>query len=355
MKTRRTEKNQYNDLFFIVSSSCALTKGASRTLIQDFQRSNADYVPNDYHDLCSLLNRHKISDIAGMVESNSLADYYKFVDFMIEREYAFVSDNPQMFPEISKDSCDDENNIYDAIIDIDENDIKTEKMEVFLTDLKKLHCTDLQVRVYNHSDMGILHHVLNRICNHVFLYVELHIDSPRHVTFEDCCNIILNYAPITNIFLYKSSSNTSRNYNENTEGCYPLKMGTVHYATAELNNANCGCVSDYSKTYRNAWFYKMSQAHNSCLYKKVALDKHGNVRNCPSMHEKYDLSEGLETITSSPAFRKYWDITKKDVEGCKDCEFRFNCLDCRAHTKGNGLFNKPVTCKYNPFLAKEER
>ena len=42
-----------------------------------------------------------------------------------------------------------------------------------------------------------------------------------------------------------------------------------------------------------------------------------------------------------------------EVESCKDCEFRYNCLDCRAHTK-NGLFGKPITCKYNPFIAKKE-
>ena len=141
----------------------------------------------------------------------------------------------------------------------------------------------------------------------------------------------------------------------NTEGCYPLKMGTVYYVTVELNNNNCGCISDYSRIFRDAGFYKMSQIHNSCLYKKVSLDRDGNVRNCPSMFEKYDLNDGLEKITKSTAFRKYWNITKKDIKGCKNCEFRFNCLDCRAHTKGNGLYDKPITCKYNPFLAKEEQ
>lgn len=97
----------------------------------------------------------------------------------------------------------------------------------------------------------------------------------------------------------------------------------------------------------------MSHVHNSCLYKKVSLDKDGYVRNCPSMAEKYDLSDGLGKIIKTPAFRKYWNITKKEVEVCKDCEFRYNCLDCRAHTK-NGLFGKPITCKYNPFIAKNE-
>lgn len=55
----------------------------------------------------------------------------------------------------------------------------------------------------------------------------------------------------------------------------------------------------------------MSHVHNSCLYKKVSLDKDGYVRNCPSMAEKYDLSDGLGKIIKTPAFRKYWNITKK--------------------------------------------
>ena len=66
---------KYNNQYFILSSSCALTKGAHRTLIQDFQRNNADFVPNDYYSLCKILNRHKISDVANQVEEYSLADY----------------------------------------------------------------------------------------------------------------------------------------------------------------------------------------------------------------------------------------------------------------------------------------
>ena len=346
---------KYNNQYFILSSSCALTKGAHRTLIQDFQRNNADFVPNDYYSLCKILNRHKISDVANQVEEHSLADYYKFIDFMIDREYAFTSDNLKLFPKISKELYEDENNIKDAIIDIDESDFKTDKLEIFLTDLKKMRCPDLQVRVYNHSDMDRIHQILKLISNHIFYYIELHIDSSENISFEDCCDIILKYAPVTNIYLYNSATNDSRNYDVNTEGCYPLKMGTVYYVTVELNNNNCGCISDYSRIFRDAGFYKMSQIHNSCLYKKVSLDRDGNVRNCPSMFEKYDLNDGLEKITKSTACRKYWNITKKDIKGCKNCEFRFNCLDCRAHTKGNGLYDKPITCKYNPFLAKEEQ
>lgn len=81
--------DKYYNQYFILSSSCALTKGASRTLIQDFQRSNADFVPNDYFNLCNLLNRHKISDVANEIEEESLPDYYQFVDFMIEKNMLF--------------------------------------------------------------------------------------------------------------------------------------------------------------------------------------------------------------------------------------------------------------------------
>ena len=250
--------DKYYNQYFILSSSCALTKGAKRTLIQDFQRSNADFVPNDYFSLCNLLNRHKISDVANGIEEGSLPDYYQFVDFMIEKEYAFLSDNLQTFPEISSELYEGENEINDAIIDIDENNIKEEKLDIFLKELKKLHCTDLQVKVYKYSDLSKLHYLLNKICNHIFYYVELHLSSSEQITYEDCCNIILNYPSVTNIYLYGATSNTSLDYNENTVGCYPLKMGTVYYVAANLDNNNCGCISDYSKIYRDAGFYKMS-------------------------------------------------------------------------------------------------
>ena len=49
-------------------------------------------------------------------------------------------------------------------------------------------------------------------------------------------------------------------------------------------------------------------------------------------------------------FKKYWNITKDQIDICKACEFRYVCTDCRAY-KENPLddYSKPLKCGYDPY------
>jgi len=40
-----------------------------------------------------------------------------------------------------------------------------------------------------------------------------------------------------------------------------------------------------------------------------------------------------------------------DQRAYKDCEFRYICHDCRAHTQNEEKYSKPLKCKYNPYEA----
>jgi radical SAM protein with 4Fe4S-binding SPASM domain len=49
---------------------------------------------------------------------------------------------------------------------------------------------------------------------------------------------------------------------------------------------------------------------------------------------------------------KYWNITKDQIEVCKDCEFRYICTDCRAFRESDNIYSKPLKCNYNPYNGK---
>lgn len=68
----------------------------------------------------------------------------------------------------------------------------------------------------------------------------------------------------------------------------------------------------------------------------------------------------MEEALQHPDFKKYWNLTKDQIEVCKDCEFRYICTDCRAytersHTNKEGLdISKPLKCGYNPYTGEWE-
>ena len=63
----------------------------------------------------------------------------------------------------------------------------------------------------------------------------------------------------------------------------------------------------------------------------------------------------LEEAVNHPNFKKYWDITKDQIEVCKDCEFRHICTDCRAYVETpEDQYSKPLKCGYNPYTNEWE-
>ena len=46
------------------------------------------------------------------------------------------------------------------------------------------------------------------------------------------------------------------------------------------------------------------------------------------------------------------NLSKKEVNECKACEYRYLCIDCRPDTLSNDLYEKPWYCTYNPLEGK---
>lgn len=43
------------------------------------------------------------------------------------------------------------------------------------------------------------------------------------------------------------------------------------------------------------------------------------------------------------------NISKDEVEGCKECEYRYLCIDCRPDSITGNFYEKPWYCTYNPY------
>jgi SPASM domain peptide maturase of grasp-with-spasm system len=102
----------------------------------------------------------------------------------------------------------------------------------------------------------------------------------------------------------------------------------------------------------DAW--SEAQRHNSCLNCKIAIDARGEIRNCPSLPRSYGniRDTSLHSALAQRDFTALWSINKDQIEVCKDCEFRYICIDCRAYLTGDhDRYSKPAKCGYDPYTA----
>jgi len=136
---------------------------------------------------------------------------------------------------------------------------------------------------------------------------------------------------------------------------YQCCTAVVLNSTQKVFNS-CGFIQhDYFTV--NIPLFTESQHHNTCLNRKLCIDKDGYIKNCPYMEQHYGhiSNTKIEDVVALPEFQKWWHIKKDDIDVCKDCEFRHMCTDCRAFIKDpENIYSQPAKCTYNPYICKWE-
>ena len=93
---------------------------------------------------------------------------------------------------------------------------------------------------------------------------------------------------------------------------------------------------------------------NSCWYGKIAITDSGQVLPCVFERDIFYgnvKDQSLRDIIHSSTAEKFWSMSFDFIDGCKDCEFRYACKDCRPLGKSvsGNLYHKNPRCCYNPY------
>ena len=96
------------------------------------------------------------------------------------------------------------------------------------------------------------------------------------------------------------------------------------------------CVSGHNCFSRRLYFSCKADVFPCVMERRF---KHGNIKG-----------KKLKDVINSDI----QNMTKEHIDGCMICEFRFCCFDCRPDSNGNGKYDKPWYCTYNPIDGKWE-
>jgi SPASM domain peptide maturase of grasp-with-spasm system len=347
----------YTDEIFVLSSSCRATKGARQSIIVDYLRNDIHIIPNEYYDLIDALDRNPVKAIIDMIDEQSHAPFHQFLNFMLESEFAFLTNDLDQFPEISTELHDDYVILKDATIEIDSQYYDEALFTDMLSQINNLNCDDLQLRILSEPDASFVERIMEQVYKTDINFIELHGRYSDGIGEKFWFDLLEKYATLSKIFLYDAPQNKKVEFNLNREGHAGLLMGLVYYVSVSLDSDGCGVISKDNLSFGDVNMHNLLQSSNGCLFKKLTIDRFGNIKNCLFMNEDFgNVSQHpIAAIVNNKLFQKKWFIKKDDIAICKDCEFRYNCTDCRAFvTNPEDLYSKPQKCGYNPYTAKWE-
>jgi SPASM domain peptide maturase of grasp-with-spasm system len=336
--------------FFNLFSNILVTKGASRIIISDLQRERSELYPLELYDIIEELKKKSIEDVVNSYEENSQEFVSEYLEILTENEFGFITQNDwdKNFPPLSLKYFDTSaiSNIFVEINDLSILYI----LKASIENLNIKHLVIYSKRIFSVDDFLTIESIFKKTS-----LQGLEVFSPFHDAVDKD-------------FIQGLSEKALRIYNLVFFDCKmsPFKVRdeftfVVNFTKEKIKITSCGQVD---LKYFNTNLPKVLEAinHNSCLHKKIAIDINGNIKNCPAMPQSFGNIKvtTLEEALNQKYFKKYWNLTKDNIEVCKDCEFRYICTDCRAyteqtHTNKEGLdVSKPLKCGYDPYTGEWE-
>jgi len=331
-----------NHRFHLLYSSCIPVAGAKYKIICDLERSSYVRIPDGLYEI---LTEHRgrtneeIKEIYGNKYDGTIDNYFKT---LVDNEFAFTTDNPEKFPELSMD-WHMPFEIFNAIIDQDKN--SSYNIEKIVSQLSGLNCKYLQIRFFDVMSLGNILNLLDFFekIRSPIIGLELLLPASISLDYDAAKEVLCRYNRVNKVVLHGSITEFSV---EGIDG-HGYLVQTPIRITSE---SHCGVVDETLFT-TNIKSFTEAKKFNSCLNGKVSVDRKGFIRNCPSMKNHYGHVDEVSIVEAikDAGFKKVWGVTKDQINICKNCEYRYICTDCRAYTQNSELYAKPSKCNYDPY------
>lgn len=333
---------------FKLFSNCKIVKGASRSVLCDLQTEQYIFLPNELVELFNddVLN---LEEIKPQMDDEDYKELIKFKDYLLTNDYIFEYEQGMegMFPQLP-DQFHFPGEISNAIIEVSEKNItQLFEYDVF-QQLLYLGCRNIEIRILDFQLIKRLIFILKETLFNEFLSIDIFIQKQQvNHSFKSTQRFLKNHRNIRSLVIFNEDRTQIISSKFRGFGGFALVKGN-------LDSSNCGTISpDYFN--KNIQVYTESLKHNTCLNKKISIDKNGLIKNCPSCSFDFGSIETQklsDIVIKNKEFRKYFDIHKDQVKVCRDCEFRRICTDCRIFISDEkDIYSKPLKCSYNPYTA----
>jgi len=327
----------------LIPYSCiVVVSGYKNATLIDTQRMEVSMVPRWIGVLIQDAQMLTYQEL--LVKHSHIPDLDKVIERLIEDEICFYISKAEedFFPPFTPD-WDAPSMTTNAILDIERI---TEDVFLSIDKLDAINTLHLQLRFFEPLLIDEIERVVEHCNKYSFKTLDVHLDA-RSVSRIDAISLGKRYSRINIISMYGSGHDEVEELAE--------MIFSLQYSSTLLNDEkHCGKIKP---EYFSLFVGTISEAHhfNTCLNRKISVDRQGYVRNCPSMPHQYGhISEvNLKDVVAREDFRFWWGLKKDDIEVCRDCEFRYICTDCRAYLKNpENLLSQPAKCGYNPYIGK---
>lgn len=310
-------------------ANCLPVNGYLNMIIIDTQFNSWFYVPKFMGELIVQLKHSTIQEIETYYEKEGALEAVRmYIDFLIKNKVGFITKLPtEYFPDINF-NWSSPYPITNSVIHINEF---TSELDFTSYQFENITLIDKYVQIEKVSTFPDFN------TNTLYVYVSFLCDWKKKVRAY-----IQKRPTINAIIVYDSYRNKDirikdtliKFVSDNTKQNVTEFVATMHLI-CESNN------------------------HHSYYNRKLFIGALGEISNTLDNSNHFGFLQDLNSpkdlyaITNSSEFQYYWNVKKEDQVICRDCEFRYMCLDNRLPLRRSEKeWYHSTECNYNPFIGK---
>ncbi|MDL2141418.1 grasp-with-spasm system SPASM domain peptide maturase [Flavobacterium tructae] len=330
---------------FKLFSDCIPVKGFSRSIIYDLTRKTYDFIPNGLFEILEQ-GIIDVEDYYKTLEKSVHSIFEDYIQFLLEKEYIFeiyndseISDYPNLELEFDYPS-----KISNAVIDFDDSfDLLLESV----SRLEMMNCNFLSIRILSEISCGDLEKILDFFFESVIFSIDIVVNYNSNLSIDFIKTLILKSSRINSIFVFGSPIDQYDN------SLLSNGMGDITYLKGTYQKDKILKIKGEQDFIVNIKLFTESMNFNNFYNKKVYISERGDVKNSPFTEEVIGniFKDLLDDLLNKDSFTNLWKVKKDNIVVCKDCEFRYMCVDNRIpKVKSDSEWFFEDECNYNPYL-----
>ena len=333
--------------YFCLYSNCIPVQGATRSVVCDLQYGKYYFIPNSLYDILKEAKGKRISEIVRGCSEKEISIVFSYFQYLESLELGFWSESIDKGLSDLDLNSDSPSLVTNIIIDIDS--ISSHPFETIASQIDELGCQALQLRFFDAVQIGQLDEILSKFINSTLRDIQVILKWSHELNDDAIEKICKKHLRVSSVLLHSAFE----------EKNYYLFNNSVSVALTDypvVSSACCGEINQ-SNFVTNIPAFTESIHFNSCLNRKISIDKDGLIKNCPSNAINYGniTQQKLRNVALDKRFQSLWNIKKDEVDICKVCEFRYICTDCRVYLENpDDIYSKPLKCGYDPYSCKWE-
>jgi SPASM domain peptide maturase of grasp-with-spasm system len=264
----------------------------------------------------------------------------KIIEFCLNKKLGFLTEEPEIFHDINL-FFETPYLLTNAVIEYSNNSHYS--IENVISWLNEYGCQAIEIRLLGKYPENFVTNLMNKFNNSRITKFDIVLKFSEKidvVLFSK--NMFSKHPRIASFIFYSTPKGLEKKefVHNKTISLISIDVESKFIEKKTRNSFSCSLIA-----------FSEAQSYNLGLNKKISINRFGKLKNYLTHEEEFGdvTQESIRCFTENVYLQNKWEISNNNIETCKDCQYRYVCVDNSPISQRNGLYYRANPCDFDPY------